>query len=108
VRRNITARSSSSRAAGSGRTHRAERIDGQVEPRRPEPGQQLYAHLRGFDLAAITAPVGLWFATRDIRSRDHAGWLQDAIPHAETHPYPGGHLQRDAVYRPMVGWLRLP
>lgn len=67
-----------------------------------------FAHPWGFDLADITVAVGLWFGTRDTRSRDHAGWLQTAIGHAETHPYPGGHLQPDAVYRRMLTWLRLP
>ncbi len=61
----------------------------------------------GFDLAAITVPVSLCFATRDTRARAHARWLQAAIGHAEVHEYPGGHLQPDAVYRQMLGWLRL-
>jgi len=67
-----------------------------------------FVHPWGFDLAAITAPVSLWFGTRATRARDHAGWLQADIPHAQTQLYPGGHLQPDAVHRQMLGWLRLP
>ncbi len=48
----------------------------------------------GFDVGAITVPVGVWHGTLDtLVPVGHAGWLAQAIPGAEGHVVVGaGHL----------------
>ena len=61
----------------------------------------------GFDLATITAPVGLWSGTVDANvSSDHADYLLEHIPTAQGHVYTGGHVPDPAVYVEIYGWLR--
>jgi hypothetical protein len=59
----------------------------------------------GFQLGAIEVPVSLWFGSAGERDRRQAAHLAAAIPAAETVEYVGGHIQNDAEYRRMLGWL---
>ncbi len=59
----------------------------------------------GSVLAEISVPVSLWWGTRDDRGRDHAAWLTAAVPHAEPHGYPGGHLQPADSWSQTLRWL---
>ncbi|ADB35939.1 alpha/beta hydrolase fold protein [Kribbella flavida DSM 17836] len=59
----------------------------------------------GFALDAIDGPVSLWFGSKDLRSRRQADHLAAAIPGATRHEYAGGHVQNEAAYRRMLGWL---
>jgi pimeloyl-ACP methyl ester carboxylesterase len=60
----------------------------------------------GFDLATITAPVGLWSGTADANvSSDHAAYLLEHIPTAQGHVYTGGHLPGPPVYDEIYHWL---
>lgn len=61
----------------------------------------------GFDLATITAPVGLWSGTADANvSSEHADYLLEHIPTPQGHVYTGGHLPGPAVYDEIYNWLR--
>ncbi|GAA1540914.1 alpha/beta hydrolase [Kribbella lupini] len=59
----------------------------------------------GFELGAIEVPVSLWFGSASERDRQQAAHLAAAIPAAESIEYAGGHIQNNAEYRRMLGWL---
>ncbi|MEU4396869.1 alpha/beta hydrolase [Kribbella sp. NPDC023855] len=60
----------------------------------------------GFELATITAPVGLWSGTADADvSSEHADYLLEHIPTAKGHVYTGGHLPGPEVYDEIYNWL---
>jgi pimeloyl-ACP methyl ester carboxylesterase len=48
----------------------------------------------GFDPAAITVPVSVWFGDQDLMvPRTHGEWLVDNLPTASKHFFPGdGHV----------------
>ena len=49
----------------------------------------------GFELSAITIPTSIWYGSADVlASREHHEYLQTAIPVAQLHELPGGHLLR--------------
>ena len=56
----------------------------------------------GFDLDAITAPVGFWYGPGDA---EHAEWLLRHVPGAEDHPYAGGHIPGPGTDREIFAWL---
>ncbi len=47
----------------------------------------------GFELSAITIPTSVWYGSTDVlASREHHEYLHAAIPAAQLHELPGGHL----------------
>jgi len=60
----------------------------------------------GFDLADVRVPTSIWFGTADERAGKHAGFLAEAIPHAESIQYVGAHVPPAAAYREILRWLR--
>ncbi len=63
----------------------------------------------GFDLATISVPVGLWRGTADAEvAAEHADYLLEHIPTAQSHIYSGGHVPGADVYREIYGWLSGP
>jgi pimeloyl-ACP methyl ester carboxylesterase len=60
----------------------------------------------GFELSAITVPVGLWRGTDDAKvSSEHLDYLLAHIATAKGHTYGGGHLPGADVYREIYEWL---
>jgi pimeloyl-ACP methyl ester carboxylesterase len=60
----------------------------------------------GFDLAAITVPVGIWRGTGDVSvSAEHTDYLLSHIPTARGQVYVGGHLPDAEVYDEIYAWL---
>jgi hypothetical protein len=49
--------------------------------------------------------VSLWYGSADERGRRQAAHLADAIPHASSHQYAGGHILNDAAYRRVLAWV---
>jgi pimeloyl-ACP methyl ester carboxylesterase len=64
-----------------------------------------FARPWGFELGAIAVPVSLWFGSTSERDRRQAAHLAAAVPSAGSIEYVGGHIQNDAEYRRMLGWL---
>jgi pimeloyl-ACP methyl ester carboxylesterase len=63
-------------------------------------------HPWGFDLAKITAPVGIWHGSHDTRMpRAHSDWLAAHIPTAERFGYEGWHVPSDDVSGEIFSWL---
>lgn len=63
-------------------------------------------HPWGFDVAASTAPVRIWYGADDSRvPRTHADWLLAHIPGAVGHEYPGGHEPAETDYHELRTWL---
>jgi pimeloyl-ACP methyl ester carboxylesterase len=61
----------------------------------------------GFDLDAITVPIGIWHGRNDTRvSSAHADWLTATIPTARRHDHDGGHVPTAAVHDDMLIWLK--
>jgi hypothetical protein len=58
----------------------------------------------GFALSDIRVPVSVWYGPGDEPA---AKVLLGEIPGAEPHPYTGGHIQPENVYREMLRWLTL-
>jgi pimeloyl-ACP methyl ester carboxylesterase len=65
-----------------------------------------FAHPWGFDVAAITVPVAVWYGPHDtLVPTGHGEWLARTIPSAEVVVLDGGHF---AVYERMpdlLTWL---
>jgi pimeloyl-ACP methyl ester carboxylesterase len=60
----------------------------------------------GFELTAITVPVGIWRGTGDtIVSAEHADHLLNHIGTAQGYVFTGGHLPGADVYHEIYGWL---
>jgi pimeloyl-ACP methyl ester carboxylesterase len=65
-----------------------------------------FAQPWGFELSAITVPVGIWRGTDDANvSAEHADYLLAHIATAQGHVYAGGHLPGADVYRAIYDWL---
>jgi pimeloyl-ACP methyl ester carboxylesterase len=60
----------------------------------------------GFDVAAITVPVGVWYGPDDVLCpATHAEWLLNHIPGAERHELPSGHIIGDDELEAIYRWL---
>jgi pimeloyl-ACP methyl ester carboxylesterase len=61
----------------------------------------------GFDVGAITVPVGIWQGTVDrLVPLGHGGWLLNAVPGAEGHVLVGaGHIGALDELGPALNWL---
>jgi pimeloyl-ACP methyl ester carboxylesterase len=67
-----------------------------------------FAQPWGFDPAAITAPVGIWYGTGDTNvSAVHAEYLLAHIPTAHGYEYSGGHVPGAEVFRDIYDWLHI-
>jgi pimeloyl-ACP methyl ester carboxylesterase len=62
----------------------------------------------GFELAAISVPIGIWRGTGDINvSAEHADHLLAHIATSQGHVYTGGHLPGTEVYQEIYDWLHV-
>jgi pimeloyl-ACP methyl ester carboxylesterase len=59
----------------------------------------------GFDVAAITAPVSIWYGADDTRTQAHTDWLLAHVPAAQGFEYPGGHDPGEADFRRILAWI---
>jgi pimeloyl-ACP methyl ester carboxylesterase len=60
----------------------------------------------GFDIAAITGPVSIWYGANDTSTtRTHTDWLLAHVPGAQGFEYPGGHDPGEADFRRILAWI---
>jgi len=63
----------------------------------------------GFDVAAITVPVAVWYGTHDtLVPAQHGEWLARAIPDAEVVILDGGHFAIYDRLGELLAWLTRP
>jgi pimeloyl-ACP methyl ester carboxylesterase len=61
----------------------------------------------GFDPAAITVPVSVWYGPDDVLCpRAHTDWLLHHMPGAQAQELPGGHILTEPSLRRLYRWLR--
>ena len=60
----------------------------------------------GFDVAAITVPVSVWYGPHDtLVPTTHGEWLSRAIPNATTVVLDGGHLSIHERLPELLAWM---